>query len=78
MITNETIRPAEHLHSKKCFASALIAAVENLRDLENFSDLEFRLAVQGNDPMHAADDYLATGTATCTCPPCFSSCCRGL
>jgi hypothetical protein len=73
MITNQTPRRPEHLHSKRCASAALIAAIENLRDLENFSDLEFRLAIQANDPKEMADGYLADGLISCQCPPCF--CC---
>lgn len=76
MLNTAAPRPAEHLHSKRCLASAIISAVENIRDMENFSDHEFRLAAQDNDFLASADQYLQEGIATCTCPPCFNpGCC---
>lgn len=69
-------RPTEHLHSKKCLATAILCAVENWRDAEGMTDHEFRLMAQDNDFLHTADEYLNTGTCTCTCPPCFNiGCC---
>jgi hypothetical protein len=67
MFTNQEPRPAEWLHSRKCLAAAVIAAVENLRDEEGSSDLAFRLAMQ-DGPLAVADGYLADGLMTCICP----------
>jgi hypothetical protein len=50
-------------------ARAIICAVENIRDSEYVTDIEFRLAMQDNDPLRAADDYLADGLCGCICPP---------
>lgn len=75
MLTNVIIRPAEHLHSRACLATAIISAVENARDAEHFTEHEFRLHAQDNGFLSDADEYLTSGTATCTCPPCFRHCC---
>jgi hypothetical protein len=73
MITNATIRRPEHLHSVRCLSSALISAIENFRDTDHMTDLEFRLHAQDGTFVHCADEYLNSGTATCICPPC--NCC---
>lgn len=70
MIINETPRPTEHLHSVKCLASAIIAAVENYRDTEHMTDIEFRLHAQDGTFLRAADEYLAEGLMNCRCGPC--------
>lgn len=61
------IRPREHLHERACLAQAMISAIENWRDVEGITDLEFRFAMQDNDALRAADDNLATGSSTCIC-----------
>lgn len=61
------IRPREHLHEKACLAKAMISAIENSRDLEFLSDLDFRFAMQDNDALRQADDDLASGTSECIC-----------
>lgn len=62
-------RTPEQGHTKACLASAMISAIQNMRDAEGFSDFDFRIAVQDNMPLQEADEYLATGLQTCTCPP---------
>lgn len=63
-----TPKPAEHLHTKACLASALIRVIENIRDDAEETDLEFRLAAQDNYLLTIADEYLLSGIATCRCP----------
>lgn len=63
----DKVRPPEWLHEKRCLAAALIAAIENLRDNEAFTDLGFRLQMQDNHGLTEADDYLNSGTVTCIC-----------
>lgn len=67
MMTHPQPMPAEYLHSKRCQASALISAVENLRDMEGTSPIDLRLALQDGTPLAWADSYLADGTADCLC-----------
>lgn len=55
------------MHSKRCLAASIIAAVENLRDMEFQTDHDFRIEVQKNTPLEWADSYLNDGTMTCTC-----------
>lgn len=61
-------RTPEQGHTKRCLAAAMICAIENARDTEDLGDIEFRILMQENIALTWADDYLATGTATCTCP----------
>jgi hypothetical protein len=63
------------MHDKRCAATALIAAVENLRDQEGLFDSEFYAEVQNGAIWQCALGYLNDGTATCLCPPCEHSCC---
>jgi hypothetical protein len=56
------------MHTKRCLAAAIIAAVENLRDDAEETDFEFRIAMQDNYHLTLADDYLNTGLMPCTCP----------
>jgi hypothetical protein len=68
-IHEPTPKPREWLHTKECLAEALIAAIENARDSDTgYSDFEFRIALQNNELLEWADDYLADGTKTCICP----------
>jgi hypothetical protein len=60
-------RPKEWLHEKECLASAIIAAVENLRDDEYTSDFNFRILMQDNHALQEADAYLHDGIAECRC-----------
>ena len=55
------------MHTRRCLAGALIAAVENLRDTQGLRDFDFRIAVQNNEPLEMADEYLKTGLFTCIC-----------
>lgn len=55
------------MHSKRCLAASIIAAVENIRDREDGTDHSFRIAVQNNEMLTEADSYLKDGTMTCTC-----------
>lgn len=55
------------MHSKRCLAAAIIAAVENLRDTEGMTDMDFRMEVQANRQVEWADSYLNDGTMTCSC-----------
>jgi hypothetical protein len=60
-------KPREYLHTKRCYARALICALENLRDNEGVSDHEFASTVQTPDSIRfEADMYLYTGTCSCT------------
>lgn len=67
MTSSQPVRPPEWLHDKRCLANAIINAVENLRDTEGFSDLNFRLSVQTNEALEMADEYLRDGMVTCIC-----------
>jgi len=67
MFTNLTTMPREHMHSKRCLASALISAVENLRDAERMTDHQFRMNAQEGSFLAMADDYLADGLSDCLC-----------
>ena len=66
MFNDPTPPPAEWLHSKECLAEAIISAVQNLRD-DLSTAHDFRLNVQANLPLQWADEYLTSGTQTCTC-----------
>jgi hypothetical protein len=55
------------MHSKRCLAASIIAAVENLRDAEGVDDFEFRIEVQKNTPLEWADSYLSDATMPCSC-----------
>jgi hypothetical protein len=66
MFNDPTPAPREWLHTKRCFAATVIAAVENLRDNSELTDFEFRDHVSTVARM--ADDYLHDGTMTCACP----------
>ena len=61
-------RTAEQGHTKKCLASAMISAVQNLRDDEGETDFDFRIAAQDNYFLTLADDYLETRIQSCICP----------
>ena len=67
MITDTRPMPAEHLHSQKCLAAALICAVENMRDEEGQTAHDFRLRMQDGEALTQADEYLSTGLASCLC-----------
>ena len=67
MMTTQRPMPAEYLHSKRCQASALISAIQNMRDQEGTDALAFRLGAQAGTPLAWADEYLASGTADCLC-----------
>ena len=56
------------VHSKRCMAAAIIAAVENIRDEEGTDEVDFRIAMLHGRAIEAADDYLATGLTECRCP----------
>ena len=55
------------MHTKVCLASAVISAIQNLRDEEGMSDFEFRIAMQNNVPLARADGYLTDGLSNCNC-----------
>jgi hypothetical protein len=61
-------RTPEEGHVKECLASALIVAIQNLRDDSFLTDTDFRVSAQANDMLAAADAYLAEGMTTCLCP----------
>jgi hypothetical protein len=50
-------------------ANAVISAIENLRDDEEETDLEFRIALQDNYSLTLADEYLDCMRGMCICPP---------
>jgi hypothetical protein len=59
-------------HDRHCLAAVIIAAVENLRDADRTTDVQFRLAVDGNGPdrqtlLQVATGYLADGLMACRC-----------
>lgn len=60
-------------HSKRCLAAAIVAAIENVRDIEGLSDVGFRLIMQDN-PLHIAEGYLGDGTKTCECSGNIKAC----
>ncbi len=55
------------MHDKRCLANAIICAVENYRDTEGLTDLDFRISAQNNTFLAEADGYLADGLADCRC-----------
>jgi hypothetical protein len=70
------------MHTKRCLARAVISAVENFRDNEDFTDGDFQdFVTRGSDvtldptryaqetPYGWAVGYLSDGTATCRCMP---------
>lgn len=67
-----TMTDPNKAHEKACLASAMISAIQNLRDTEGIGDVAFRIEIQENTPLVWADSYLASGTATCTCAPSWS------
>lgn len=67
MITTPRPMPAEYLHSTRCQASAMISAVQNLRDQDSEHPHDFRMAMQDGYALTIADEYLTTGTADCIC-----------
>lgn len=64
----EVHRTPEQGHTRRCLAKALIAAVENLRDTDAMTDLDFRVQVQEGVPLQWADMYLNEGITECLCP----------
>lgn len=54
-------------HTKECLAASVIAAIQNLRDMEGVTDFDFRIMMQDNKMLTEADGYLSDGTMTCTC-----------
>lgn len=59
------------MHTKECLAYAIICAVENLRDEEGMTDLDFRLRIQDNTALTDADGYLedtSPAFSICRCP----------
>lgn len=74
-IRNHTLpRPAEHTHSRACAASAMIGAVENLRDSAG-GDVDFYLMMQDGMAWSEALGYLRDGISDCRCAPCYKACC---
>jgi hypothetical protein len=69
MFITDAPKPPEWLHSKKCLAEAMISAVQNARDAEDFSALEFTLWAQDGGALADAHEYLNSGLQTCICPP---------
>jgi hypothetical protein len=57
----------EHTHTKQCLAGALKSAIENFRDYDEVSDVEFRLLVQDGQILREADTYLADMVGLCRC-----------
>lgn len=68
---NRALPPIEWDHDKSCYAEAVISAVQNLRDCEDFSRHDFALAVQGGgyefDISRVAHGYLNDGLQDCRC-----------
>lgn len=46
-------------HTRQCLAYAIICAVENLRDADGQTDINFRIAMQEGQHLVEADGYLA-------------------
>ena len=69
MVTREMTDEAWRnlMHTKRCLAGAVIAAVENLRDQDGMTHFDFRIAVQDNAMLSEADGYLRDGLFTCIC-----------
>ena len=57
------------MHTKECLAESLIAAIQNFRDYEGYSDADFRTLVEENKILEEADGYLNDGLMPCKCPP---------
>ncbi len=74
MLNHTLPRPAEHSHSVRCASSAMIAAVENLRDSSD-SSVDFYLLMQDGNAWSEALGYLRDGIADCRCEPCYRACC---
>lgn len=67
--TYPVTRTPEQGHTRRCLAAAMIAAVENLRDADDRTDVEFRIGLQDGTPLRWADLYLTEGMTECLCPP---------
>ena len=76
---NFTPRAAEHTHSVRCAAKAMITAIENVRDSVQDAEVDqsvgFIIWLQDN-PWHDARANLQDGVSECICPPCPHSCCE--
>lgn len=59
----------EEGHTKRCLAEALICAVENVRDSDDFTDTQFVGWAQLNGPLLDGRLYLDDGLVECKCPP---------
>ena len=57
------------MHTRQCLAKAVIAAVENIRDMDGITDRKFWEFMESNKSFQEAQDYLEFGIADCTCPP---------
>ena len=64
----EIKRTPEQGHDVACQANALITAIENMRDVEGMTALDFRAEVQYNF-RYIADEYLESGSIQCLCDP---------
>jgi len=62
-------RTPEQGHTAPCLAKAMVAAIENARDQMGPGVYLFRIWAQDNTALQWADEYLATGTTQCICPP---------
>lgn len=67
MFNDPIPQPPEYLHTKVCLGSAIISAVQNLRDDPGYSEVTF---VQANFTAEALS-YLHTGIQFCT-PDCVA------
>lgn len=77
-MSNFRARRAEHTHSVRCAAKAMITAIENVRDSVQDADIDqsisFAIWLQDN-PWYDARANLQDGVSECICPPCNRSCC---
>lgn len=67
-MTFEIKRTPEQGHTVACQAHALITAIEDTRDREGMTPVEFRIEAQYNF-QHLADEYLNSGSVECLCDP---------
>lgn len=56
-----------NVHSKRCLSTAILNAVENLRDDPSTGSVAFSEAAESGQLVSIAKSYLADGLLTCSC-----------
>lgn len=67
-MNNFPARAAEFTHSKACNFAAVVCAMENIRDREGMTDVDFVIALQSGEALAEAQGYLIEGMTACICP----------